>query len=77
MSYNTYPNPNRNFGRSPAFSEFLSRQTAEEKRRIVAAEARYLRKVNDPTSLPVAVATAYANAFKGTSSQLLDPAAAM
>jgi hypothetical protein len=77
MAFNTFQNPNRNFGRSLAFSEFLNRQTPEQKRKIVAAERVYLHEVSRPTSLPVAVAGVYADSFKGTISQPLDPAAVM
>ena len=75
MSYNTYPNPNRNFGRSLAFSEFLNRITPEQKRKIVAAEKAYLHEVSHPAGRTVAVASAYADSFKGSAPASLDPVA--
>jgi hypothetical protein len=76
MSFNTYANPNRNFGRSLAFSEFLNRQTPEQKRKIVAAEKAYLYAVGHPAGRQAAAATAYAEIFKGPTSQPLDTSAA-
>jgi hypothetical protein len=80
MGVNTYHNPNRNFGRSLAFSEFLNRQTPEQKRKILAAERSYLSSANDVTGRNAAYATAFTNSLKGPPSkfpvsQLLDPAA--
>jgi hypothetical protein len=77
MAYNTYQNPNRNFGRSLAFSEFLNQLTPEQKRKIVAAEALYLHKVSHPSSRQVADAAAFADSFKGSAPQTLDPASAV
>jgi hypothetical protein len=80
MGINIYHNPNRNFGRSLAFSEFLNRQTPEQKRKILAAERAYLYSSTDPTGRSSADTQAFIDSFKGPSSkfpvsQLLDPAA--
>jgi hypothetical protein len=85
MSYNTYPNPNRNFGRSFAFSEYLNRCTPDQKRKIVAAENMYLKHQDNPTGRRVAEINAFADSFKGCfqapasqfpEPQALDPALA-
>jgi len=77
MAYNTYQNPNRDFGRSLAFSEYLNRLTPEQKRKIVAAESVYLHKAGLQTSLQVAQASAYADSFKGPSPKALAPTSAV
>jgi hypothetical protein len=80
MGVNTYHNPNRNFGRSLSFSEFLNRQTPEQKRKILAAERSYLNSANDANSRNSVYAAEFAASLKGPPSkfpvsQLLDPAA--
>jgi hypothetical protein len=74
MSYNTYQNPNRNFGRSLAFSEYLSRLTPDQKAKIVAAERAFLHEASNPAGRRAAVAVEFLDSFKSSSPQL-DPAA--
>jgi hypothetical protein len=72
MSYNTYQNPNRNFGRSLAFSEYLNRITPDQKAKIVAAERAYMHEASNPVGRRAAAAIEFSDSFK-SSSPRLDP----
>jgi hypothetical protein len=72
VSYNTYQNPNRNFGRSLAFSEYLSRLTPDQKAKVVQAEKTFLHEASNPVGRRAAAATEFSDSFK-SSSPRLDP----
>jgi len=72
VSYNTYQNPNRNFGRSLAFSEYLNRLTPDQKSKIVQAEKTFLHEASNPVGRRAAVAIEFSDSFK-SSSPRLDP----
>jgi hypothetical protein len=72
VAYNTYQNPNRNFGRSLAFSEYLNRLTPDQKSKIVQAEKMFLHEASNPVGRRAAVAIEFSDSFK-SSSPRLDP----